>query len=93
MSDDLRGFYWQLIKILQRRGVVSADKPVTAFCPACNKRHKFGFMTHIKTNDSFYVCEPTGKAVVDLQRGSAREDFQADRRHIVDLSDLFNHLI
>jgi hypothetical protein len=90
-SQDLKDFVWGLIKILQRRGIITVDEPKTAYCRACGKSHEFGWMIHKKTGDSFHLCEPIGKAVIDRQRDVGPMD--PNKRQVIDWIDLFNQLI
>jgi hypothetical protein len=90
MSPDLKEFVWKLIGILERRKIITKNEPRTDYCNACDKTHRFGFMIHNKTGDSFHICEPIGKAVIDRQRDD--KSVNMPKRFVIDLDDLFNQL-
>jgi hypothetical protein len=81
---------WQLIEILERRGIAKETKVVNSLCHACKQRHRRGWHYHLRTGDSFYLCIPTGKAVLEYQSTEAKP---SGRYAVVDWIDLINHLI
>lgn len=88
-SQDLQTFMWQLLEMLERRGAVKQTQTVTALCNACKSQHRRGWFDHIKTGDSFYLCIPTGKAVIEYQSTATAP---SRRYSTVEWIDLINHL-
>ena len=89
-SKDLEKFMWDMFALLERRGLIQHTGDVYAFCHADKTKHERGWYYHIKTGDSFYLCFPSDKAVIEFQ---STKDKQSGRYAVVDWIDLINHLI
>jgi hypothetical protein len=89
-SKDLEEFMWQILKALERSGVVKETQAVTALCDACKTRHPRAWFDRPKTGDGFYLCHATGKAVIEFQTSASNP---SGKRSTVDWIDLINQLL
>jgi len=61
---------FDLLPILERRGIVKPMEFSSAFCDCCGKQHRRQWYRHEKTGDSFYVCTITMMGMVNYQSGN-----------------------
>ncbi len=75
---------FDLLALLQKRGIVTSTYHNTGYCDCCRRRHFRQWYRNERTGDNFYICTPVMVGMVKSVTGAWSQ---------VALVDLMNRLI